>query len=251
MSIVASELILYGSASRPEADTGTVGGAIDLTARPFDSDTMSADDVEAVSSNAGDTTQTLTVRYRDASGVIQSIVITLNGTTVAHTTGTLAMERLIEATLSATCAGTITLRKEGVGATQHSFAPGELKAYRMFISAVSGAAEKIYYEKVFFKNTNATLALQTAIVDCTADPAAVITVALEDAQNDNNSAATRLTLPTGLEAGGFVTENTDINVPGTNIAAASYIGVWVKMILAANNAAIKNTHTLRLRGQSV
>jgi hypothetical protein len=250
MSIVASELILYGATSRPEDDTSTVGGAIILTARPFDADTVSAQNLEVLSSSASDTTQTLTLRYRDAGGVIQTATaVTLTGVTPAAINPAITAERLIEATLSATCVGTITLRIASAGATQHSFAPGELKAFRMFINAVSGASQKVYYEKLFFKNTNGSLTLQSAIVKMTADPSGKLRIRLEDAQSDNNSAANRLTDPTG-NGGSWTEENVDISVPGTNMVTAAYIGVWVELTLAASNAAIKSSGTYELRGQS-
>jgi hypothetical protein len=244
MAIQDTELLLFGAASRPEDDTNPVGGAIATTARPFDANLASNSDIEALSDGAD--TRTLTVRYRTVAGVETTGTIVLNGATPVALGAT--VERLLEISTTTDATRTVTVRVVSAGATLHTLNPNETHAFRMFNKAVSGPSQKIYYEKVFFKNTNATLSLLNAFVDLTADPAAKVRIGLATTVDDTATAATRLTAPAGVS---FVDNNVDIAVPGTNLAAGSAIGVWVELTLGANEAALKNSFTSRLRGQSV
>lgn len=49
MSVVASDLVVYGSANRPNDDTSTAGGAIDTAARPLDQQLTANDTIDIVS----------------------------------------------------------------------------------------------------------------------------------------------------------------------------------------------------------
>lgn len=60
-----------------------------------------------VSTGAGDTTQTVTIVGTDISGLPQTAVMTLNGTTVV--TGTKAFKTVISATVNLACAGNISV----------------------------------------------------------------------------------------------------------------------------------------------
>ena len=71
--------------------------------------------LEVISSNAGDTTQTFTVFGLNASNVPTSATVTLNGTVVVAIPGTWNLESA--GLLSASCAGTVTLRIASGGAT--------------------------------------------------------------------------------------------------------------------------------------
>jgi hypothetical protein len=247
MAIISSELILYGSANRPEDDTTTVGGAIDATARPFDANLAANDDIEILSSEAGDV-RTVTIRYRNAAGVEASVGPTaLNGTTPVAMG--ITAERLLEVIVSATH-GTrsVTIRRASDDALLHTVNPGETRAFRMFNKAVSTTSQKIYYEKIFWKNTHGTLSLLNAIVDLTADPLAKVEIGAAPTVGDTATATNRLTAPGSVS---FVNDNVNINVPGTNLAAGAAIGVWVKLTLDANESALKNSFTTRLRGESV
>jgi hypothetical protein len=110
MSILIGDLNCYGSASMPDDNTPTaIGGAIDRT-KTVEFIDVTTDDLQAVSSNAGDTTQSITVSYRDATGAIQTLVINLNGTTVV--TNATVVERVLKAIKSATCAGQVALESQ-------------------------------------------------------------------------------------------------------------------------------------------
>lgn len=87
MSVTINQLILYGSASMPEADGATTGGAIDFTKRVGFADLVAATAVDVVSSSASDTATKIQITGRDASGTIRTpTAVTLTGTTLIAST---------------------------------------------------------------------------------------------------------------------------------------------------------------------
>jgi hypothetical protein len=103
MSVLISDIRVYGSASMPEADGATVGGAIDFTKRiefgvPSGSPLFAAIQYDVVSSAAGDTTKQITFNGRDSSGTIRTETLTMNGTT--KVTSANSYERLLSALIS-------------------------------------------------------------------------------------------------------------------------------------------------------
>lgn len=96
MSVVINEIGVYGSANMPEADSATIGGAVDFTKRVGFLDLVSAQAVDVVSSSASDTATKIQITGRDSTGVIQTPAsITLTGTTlIASAFGGQAFERL-------------------------------------------------------------------------------------------------------------------------------------------------------------
>lgn len=82
MSVWPMEVQMYGSANMPEADSATVGGAVDLTRLIFFSDMAANGLIDYVSSSASDTATKMQVSGLDASGIQQTpAAITLTGTT--------------------------------------------------------------------------------------------------------------------------------------------------------------------------
>jgi hypothetical protein len=55
MSVTPNNIVLYGSANMPEADSVTVGGALDLTKRVAFYDIPAAGALDVVSSSSSDT----------------------------------------------------------------------------------------------------------------------------------------------------------------------------------------------------
>jgi hypothetical protein len=98
MSVLPSDIVVYGSANMPEADGATVGGAVDFTRRVAFYDISPAGSVDVISSSTGDTATRITYFGRDSTGAIQSQTLTLNGQ--AWVTGALPLERLLYAALS-------------------------------------------------------------------------------------------------------------------------------------------------------
>jgi hypothetical protein len=98
MSVLPSDIVVYGSANMPEADGVTVGGAIDFTRRVAFYDIAPAGNVDVISSSTSDTATKISYYGRDSTGVIQSQTLTLNGQT--WVTGSQPLERLLYAALS-------------------------------------------------------------------------------------------------------------------------------------------------------
>ena len=98
MSVLPSDIVVYGSANMPEADGATVGGAIDFSRRVAFYDVAPAGTLDAISSASSDTTTKIAYYGRDATGAIQNQTLTLNGQNWA--TGSLSLERLLYAALS-------------------------------------------------------------------------------------------------------------------------------------------------------
>jgi len=245
MSIVAAELIAYGSASRPSDDVSAAGGAIDLTDRPTFTQ-LTANAVIAAVSDGADT-RTLTVQGRNAAGDVVTDVITLTGAVEA--VGGVTFERILTLTLSAGSASrTVTVKQGAGGATRATLAINQVSATAFFRQSSSAASQKIRYEKFFWKNTNATLSLTTAQVMLTADPDARIRIGAAPSKGDSASVATRLTAPSSVT---FVDDSVAISVPTGSLAAGEALGVWVEQDLPATDPAHKSTFTTQLSGNSV
>lgn len=250
MAILDTELILYGSANHPEIDTTTAGGAISTSVKLVFTDISATGTVEVLSNNAGDTTQTVTVTGRLAAGNIASEVLTLNGTTPVA--GTNSYERILKAVKSASTTGVITLRKASDDVTIATFekTPHEILTIRRLFYDASAppSGTRDYYEKGFWKNTNATLTLTNSTVVEQADPTAKVTFALANTLDDTGTSTNRLTAPaSGVTAFDSATKN----VANTqNLTNGTAQGIWFKLSLAAGDAATKNTYTTRLTGQS-
>ena len=106
MSIEQNELKLYGSATMPDNETPKdIGGAIDKTRKMEFFDATGS--FQIISSDGGDTTQTITVTFRDTGGAIQTEVKTLNGLSPVAFVAT--FERLLKAIKSATTVGEVAV----------------------------------------------------------------------------------------------------------------------------------------------
>ncbi len=132
-------------------------------------------------------------------------------------------------------------------------APVEItEVRRLFYNAAAdapGGAARDYYEKVFVKNTHATLSLTGATIAEQADPSGKITFALATALDDTGTAADRRTAPA---SGVTAFDNAVKNVANAqNHSPGAAQGVWLKLTLAAGDAPLKTTYTLRENGQSI
>lgn len=244
-SIVAGDLVPYASSSVPADDTTSSGGAIDTLRRVDFTQMASNDTIRAVSSNSGDTSQTLTITGRKADGSIASETLSLNGTTPVTSSNT--YERLLKAELSATCTGSVTVARSTGPTTIRIIPAGERGFLAIFRQDASDpSSPKDLYCKFFWKNTNGTLALTSSVVKENADPDARITHALDAAIDASTSTSNRLTSP------GFSFDGTDKNVPNSqNLSSGSAIGVWLKLSLTAGDTAHRTTYTSELDGQTV
>ncbi len=243
MPVIAADLTVHGAANMPEDDASLTGGAID-TAVQVELTALAANDVlEAVSDNAADT-MNLTITGRLASGSIASETVALNGLTVVQFPAN-TLERVLKHVLALVAAGTITIRRTGGGATVATLAPGRSSGRRLFYASASEAGATTRFEKVFKKNENATLTLNSAAVKLTADPAAVIRIGCAPTKGDSATVANRKTTPAGVT---FVDDGVSQGVPTGALAAAETIGVWVEQALGAGAAAIKSSCSIELAG---
>ena len=98
MSVLPSDIVVYGSADMPETDGATIGGAVDFTRRVAFYDITPAGSVDVISSSSSDTATRIAYAGRDSTGVIQSQTLILNGQ--SWVTGSQSLERLLYAALS-------------------------------------------------------------------------------------------------------------------------------------------------------
>jgi hypothetical protein len=98
MSVLPSDIVVYGSADMPESDGTTIGGAVDFTRRVGFYDIAPAGSVDVISSSLSDTATTIAYSGRDSTGAAQSQILTLNGQ--SWVTGSQSLERLLCAALS-------------------------------------------------------------------------------------------------------------------------------------------------------
>lgn len=249
MSIVAAELKLYDSASHPEDDASASGGAINTAGKVELADPAAADRVSIQSDGAD--TRTVTITYRDTGGAIQSEALVANGTNWVDSTAT--MERILKIVTTSSGTRVITVARYASGSHTPVLATIDLNITtikRNFYDAVSSGSLSERYEKCFFKNTNATLTLNAAIVKLTADPAAKLKIALALTKDDSGATpdGNRIgadSKPSGLT---WVDDNVTATVPGSTLAAGVAIGVWLEQTLAINDSAFKNSYTLQLSG---
>lgn len=247
MSITAAELIAYSVASIPIDDVSTSGGAIDATRRPvFTQFTSNA--VLSLTSSAADT-RVVAVTGRDATGAVVTENMTLNGTTEVLSTNT--YER-IQSVYAASSSGTLTITvKQGAGGSVVTTIPiNEIGFHMMFQNAASAASTQTRFEKMFWKNTDATLTLTSSTMTLTVDASTKINIGVETSTGGTTSVANRLAVPANPT---FVGVGTAQNIPGTgaNLAAGVAIGVWVRQSLLSNDAAQKNSFTTQLAGNTV
>jgi hypothetical protein len=98
MSVLPSDIVVYGSANMPEADGAIVGGAVDFSRRVAFYDVAPAGTLDVISSSSSDTATKIAYYGRDATGAIASQTLTLNGQNWVN--GSLSLERLLYAALS-------------------------------------------------------------------------------------------------------------------------------------------------------
>lgn len=239
----ASDLKIYASANMPEDDSSTSGGAIDLTQRVEFTQLVVNDDLEAISSSASDTTQTITVEAQQDSGAVVSQVVTLTGTTAVILSTLGVVERVLDVDISANAVGTVTLRTSPAGTTVGTIGPAGPRGFECFhreATATSSTVDRYY--KVFAKNEHGSDSLNSAEVVSQLDPTGRITFALAASKGDSGSVANRLTSP------GLTFTTATKSVPTGTLAAGETIGIWIKATLLANDSGYKSNWTLRVQG---
>ncbi len=173
MSVAASDLRVYGAANMPESDTGTVGGAVDLSIKVVFTDLSANDTIDFVSDDAGDTDQVYRAHGLSAAGARVTEDFSLGGLSIK--TGSTTFERVNKVVKQSGSAllGTVTITKNTGGATLITMesvadagAGTEIEEVRKpFYNAASDPdATKDLYEKVFYRNNDASMTLIDAII---------------------------------------------------------------------------------------
>lgn len=107
MSVVPSDIVVYGSARMTESDSVTIGGAVDFTRRVAFYDISVTGFLDVVSTATADTATKVIYNVRDSTGAVQTETLTLNGRTAVA--GTKSAERMLYAALTgATANGPLT-----------------------------------------------------------------------------------------------------------------------------------------------
>jgi hypothetical protein len=263
MSIVAAELIAYGVLVPPTPDatgdaTSNIGGGIDVTNRVVFSSVLGSPQICKIRSSAADTRFTR-ITGRKSDGTLVTENLQLNGVTPVPTANT--YDRILKfavydssnTTLTGSATLTASLYQNDnstlIGQVGGSASTStETGFYGMFIGSSSDpVATKTRYEKFFYKNTNASLALQAPTIQLTADASAVLAIAVENSNGGTSTTTNRLTAP-GAAMTAFGT--TAITVPAGSIASGAAVAVWVRQSLAIGNAPINASFQTTIQGQS-
>jgi len=253
VSIVATDLVPYLSANQPTDDVSAGGGAIDATMRP-DFTQLAANDTVYVKSTSASDTGNITVVGRNAGGQVVSETKAINGTTGANLTVLATVERVLSAKMAAAAVGTVTVGRGTFGSPGPNIRtiPPTEKGFAAIMqqgtSLTSGTRD--YYGKFFWKNTHGTLALLAASVIENADPTGLVTHALETSIGGSGTSTNRVTAPGSVTAFGSTAITLSTATGTADLTSGSAIGVWLKLSLATNNAAIRSTYTSEIDGST-
>jgi len=249
MSLASTDLVWYGSADMEEVDGSTAGGGIDTTTLIVFSDPTTVNSLgttlKYVSSNAGDTTQSVTVTGRSSTGsIVTETINPLTGTIVI--TGTVTFGRILKVVMSATAVGTVSIERSTDGDVLAAMPPGIKQVRRLFynVSAdVGSGSTRNYYDKAFLKNTNGTNAALGLTFKTNTDVGggADCTVAVESSVGGSGTSTNRQTAPSGVTGAGFSDGPTSIS--GTDLAPGAAVGIWFNLTLTAGLAADVTTYT--------
>lgn len=113
-------------------------------------------------------------------------------------------------------------------------------------SLQTGGGTRDYYEKIFAKNAHGSSALFNAVVKELTTVGGRLTFGVAASVNDTGTASNRITAPAAIT---FNTSNKA--VPGTDLAAGSRIGVWLKLSLVEATPSSKDTISMSLAGETV
>jgi len=265
MSVTSTDLKFYASENMPSGDSGTVGGAIDITRRVLFEDSALANNPAAsggdgtlryLSTNNADSGDTVTVYGRNAAGSLISEAKNVGNSGVV-TTGTAVFERILWASLTAHDYDIKV--NDSSGNNILTVESGVTGVLRPFIGVSSSpSADVTVYSKTFLKNTNAVNALlNTAFIENAGGIADYITFAIEDAIQDSGTSTNRLTAPAAGDVGaaGFnsatktLASQTDAGT--TDLGPGSGVGIWLCLNLSSGLAAQKSTYSISVSGETI
>lgn len=245
MPITANDLGLFSSANEPTDDASLAGGAISAVSRPQLDLFTAAAKVGLISD--GPDVRTATITGRLATGASANEVLALNGAVEVLSVNTYLYVTSIVMS-AGDAARTVTIRQGAAGTTRGTITPNETTRHIDFRASQSAAAPRSFYAKHHYKNSHATLALLSATIALTADPAARAKIGVVAAKGDATSVANRVTVPAGIT---FVDDNISQAVPGSNLNPGENIGFWVELALLADNVPLKTSYTTQLAGGTI
>ena len=247
MSVVRSNLVIYTASGMPEDNTSLTGGDINSGIRASFDDPSPSSKVVIYSSNAGDTSQNLTLTGRTDNGIVINETLSLSGTDPVITNYT--YNRILKTDLNSACWGIITVSGQSVNHIA-DIPAGESGFRRPFYDATADVSStKTYYEKIFVKNNNTNTALTDAtIVEITTGLYNQIEFGLEDIKKADQTVTNRETAPTGI-GGGFGSGVSGII--NDTLLALDYQGIWLKMSLSAGESATNSFYEIQVSGTTV
>jgi hypothetical protein len=254
MAATSTDIKFYLSANRPEADTGTSGGARDATMQlllPANADVGGAGvQVDCVSTSASDTGNIVIAGY-GAGGAWLTETLALNGLSHVHSANPYLYVCKLQ--MAAAAVGIVTCAQYGaLSNVIHAIPATEKGAARLFLKAfanAAGGASLARYEKLFVGNANATGGMNTMTDALTVNSAGELAGALEkaatvQATGGTESVAARTTAPTGGGSYSWVDMVTPLAMgdgADGNLVAGEYQGVWLRLTLAAGRAPTQAT----------
>lgn len=240
--MIADDIVIYAPLLLPNDDTSLVGGAVDTSRRIlFDIALGTSAQLEAVSDSAFDVTQTLNLRVRLPDLSTRSQIVVLNGTTPVAFDLLGTVDRVLEARLSAVCAGSVTVRALSGGATVGVIPPGERGFVANFRNANPASVAKTYHEPVFVRNNHAQDTLSVVQITEQADPSGFVDFAVTGQLDDEVTIANRLTAPSGLTFDNLLKT-------GPNIGPGQALKVWLRLNLPADEPAFKDSYSIDVEG---
>jgi hypothetical protein len=261
--ISTSDLLVFVSANPPESDATTSGGGIDASGassapgiRPTFTQLAANDTITIESDGVDSRLVDITVRKIDGS------ITTTTGTALTDTTpvtvtftGGNTIERVLKCTAQTTSATRIVTVKRGGGSTIATIPVNEKGFRLMFYDSSSESTAITRWEKIFWRNNHATLALNNFQVQISADmsPTGKLRQGLATTLNDTQSITDRSpganpgTPPAGIT---FVSVGVDQTVAPGTLGATAAIGCWIELALLSNDSPIRSSFTTRLTGTS-
>lgn len=261
MPIVASDLIVLGSVNHQETDAGTPQGGLAALSKKIEFTDLAADDqIELLSSSASDTDQQYDVVGKTGAGADVSENLTLTGTTPVVTSATYERVNKVVRTAGAALVGIVTIQRDAAAGAISTFENAaasktgiDFDEFRkLFIGVVIPAATDVFYEKVHYYNSHATLTLTSANVQLSdaSDPSDTdLQLGLESTLDDSATSTNRLTAPSGPT---FV--DNQVNEPvanSQNHTAGTSQGCWIFNEVNQVGSAQKATFNLRETGLTV
>lgn len=265
MSVTSTDLRFFAAANMVSGDSGTVGGAIDITREVIFDDATLANTPTASggdgtlryeSTNNADSGVTVTVYGRNTAGSLIEEARDV-GNSGVDVTGTVVFERILWAALDS---HNYDIKvNDSSGNNIFTIESGITGIMRPFLGISSSpSADTTVYSKVFLKNVNAVNALlDTNVIENAGGVASYMTFALEDAVNDNGTSTDRLTSPAVGEIGsaGFDSATkslaTQTDAGTTDLGPGTGIGVWLKLVIPSGEAATKSTYSLSVSGSTI